>query len=289
MDERWREVAGDGGVRLAVRVVPGPDRPRATLVLHHGLASSQRIWDLLLPSLARRFRVVTFDARGHGRSAKPTSGYGFATTTADLAAVVRATRLRGRPVVVAGHSWGAMVALEAAVRHPRAVAGIYLVDGGVGSLGEEMTWPEVKMRLAPPDLTGTPVETFRRMMRTYWGDALDVTPAVEDIVLSLMRVRPDGTITPYLTRANHFRILRAIWEQDPFVLHARLRVPAEALLAVAPGDPVRAARRRDAAARIRGAGGRARLTWLEGIHDLPLQRPADVARRLQRFALGAVG
>ena len=101
MDERWREVAGDGGVRLAVRVVPGPDRPRATLVLHHGLASSQRIWDLLLPSLARRFRVVTFDARGHGRSAKPTSGYGFATTTADLAAMVRATRLRGRPVVVA--------------------------------------------------------------------------------------------------------------------------------------------------------------------------------------------
>ncbi|HYJ61311.1 MAG TPA: alpha/beta fold hydrolase, partial [Actinomycetota bacterium] len=171
MDERRREVTGEGGVRLATRVVDGPDDPRGTLILHHGLASSQHIWDLMLPRLARRFRVVTFDARGHGRSAKPTSGYGFATTTADVAAVARSTRVRGRPVVIGGHSWGAMVALEAAVRRPRAFAGIYLVDGGVGSLGDEMSWPEVKERLAPPDITGTPVETFRRGMRTYWADA----------------------------------------------------------------------------------------------------------------------
>ena len=123
------------------------------------------------------------------------------------------------------------------------------------------------------------------MMRTYWGDALEVTPAVEDIVLSLMRVRPDGTIAPYLSRANHFRILRAIWEQDAVALHARLRAPAEALLARRRRRTRAWAARRRAAARASGRpAGRVRLTWIEGIHDLPLQRPADVARRLERFA-----
>lgn len=102
MQERWTTVSGDGGVRLAVRVLDGPAPVAPRLLLHHGLASSQRIWDLMLPHLIRRFRVVTFDARGHGRSAKPTAGYGFAHVTRDARAVIRTTGLR-RPWVV-GHS-----------------------------------------------------------------------------------------------------------------------------------------------------------------------------------------
>ena len=74
---RETDVDGHGGVRLSVRVHDGPAAPDPTdLVLLHGLASTQRIWDLMLPRLVRRFRVVTYDARGHGRSAKPSSGYG---------------------------------------------------------------------------------------------------------------------------------------------------------------------------------------------------------------------
>jgi len=122
-------VVGSDGVRLAVRTFPGPSTDAPTVVLHHGLASSQHIWDLMLPALSRTFRVVTFDARGHGRSAKPDSGYGFDHTVADTMAVLRATRAR-RPLLI-GHSWGAMVALELAARHPRALSGVVLVDGGI--------------------------------------------------------------------------------------------------------------------------------------------------------------
>jgi pimeloyl-ACP methyl ester carboxylesterase len=101
-------VTGHDGVGLAVRVHDGPVGDAPTLLLHHGLASSQRIWDLMLPRLRRRFRVVTYDARGHGRSRKPARGYGFDAVVADARAVIRATRAQ-RPVVV-GHSWGASVA-----------------------------------------------------------------------------------------------------------------------------------------------------------------------------------
>jgi pimeloyl-ACP methyl ester carboxylesterase len=280
------EVLGTGGVRLAVRVHDAPSASAPGLLLHHGLASSQRIWDLLLPRLSRRFRVVTFDARGHGLSAKPSSRYGVEPIVADALAVLRATRLR--PALVVGHSWGATIALELAARHPRDVAGAILVDGGLGSLRDTMDWPTVKEQLAPPRLAGMQVEVFRGMIPTFLDGAVEATPQVEDIVLSVMRVDRRGRIRPRLSRANHFRILRAIWLHDPDAALARLSVPTLAVLAHGAGDPSWDERKRRAAARARGSGAPVRISWLEGIHDVPLQHPGALAGRIERFSDGLV-
>jgi pimeloyl-ACP methyl ester carboxylesterase len=290
MQETSRDVVGAGGVRLAVRELPAPSPGAPGLLLLHGLASSQHIWDLMLPRLTRSFRVLTYDARGHGRSPKPDRGYGFATVVADALAVLDATGLR-RPVV-AGHSWGAMVTLELAARHPDALSAAVLVDGGLAWMRDEFSsWTAAKEALAPPLLAGLTVEEFRAMIRTFAGEALEVTPDVEDIVLSVMRVSRDGRIRPNLSRANHFRILRAIWDQDPFPLHAALRVPTLAVMAHRSGDRDEAgweARKRAAAARLRSEGAPTKVVWVEGIHDVPLQHPEALARRLERFAASAV-
>ncbi len=285
-----RDVPGDGDVRLAVRVHEGPSASAPGLLLHHGLASSQRIWDLMLPRLTRTFRVVTFDARGHGRSAKPASGYGFDTVIADSLAVLRATRLR-RTLMV-GHSWGASVALELAARHPRSIAGAVLVDGGLGGLRDAMDWATVKEVLAPPRLAGMPVEEFRASIRTFLGDEVEITPQIEDIVLSVMRVDRLGRIRPHLSRANHFRILRAIWLHHPDEALARLSVPTLAVLARGSGhsdaDAEAEAHKRGFAERARRSGAPIRVSWLDGIHDLPLQHPAALAGRIERFSEGLV-
>jgi pimeloyl-ACP methyl ester carboxylesterase len=290
MADTRRAVTVDGGVRLAVREFPDPGTGAPPLVLHHGLASSQRIWDLTLPSLVRHHRVVTYDARGHGRSSKPSSGYGFERTTSDLRAIVRATRLR-RPVVI-GHSWGAMVALEAAVRFPRSFAGVVLIDGGVTPMRRSFpSWTAAKEALAPPHLAGTPVEEFRAMIRTFFADFVDVTPDVEDIILSVMRVDRAGRIRPNLSRANHFRILRTIWLQDPLALHAALRVPTLAILAHRSAQAEDAAwelAKRSAAAELRETGSPTRVRWVEGIHDVPLQHPEALAALIRRWARTAV-
>ena len=278
-------MVGADGVRLATRTWAGPaDGP--AFVLHHGLASSRHIWDLMVPALAREATVVTFDARGHGESSKPSSGYGFDHTVVDAVAVLKSTR-RPRPILV-GHSWGAMVALEVAAQKPTAVSGVVLIDGGVGTMRDGFaSWAEAREALAPPQLAGMPADEFRAMIPRFFGDAVDVTPQIVDIVMAVMRVDAAGRIRPRLTRANHMRILRAIWDQDPVAMHAGLHVPALAILAVS-GDPDWDARKREGVLALRTAGADTKVVWVDGIHDLPLQHPRELARRIRAFARTAV-
>jgi pimeloyl-ACP methyl ester carboxylesterase len=278
------DVVGSGGIRLAATIHEGPRATAPGLLLHHGLASSQRIWDLMLPTLARRFRVVTYDARGHGLSAKPASAYGFEHVRADAVAVMRAARLR-RPVIV-GHSWGAMVALDVAAERPRSVSAAVLVDGGVFPMRDNFaTWTEAKRELAPPMIAGTPLPEFRKGTRRW--SPVPFTPPVEEVFLSMMRVDAHGRIHPRLSRANHFRILYAIWDQDVIGMHTALSVPTLAILARGSDAAFDAAKRRGAG-RLEAAGSPARITWMEGIHDLPLQHPGALAGRIRRFVESAV-
>jgi len=126
-------------------------------------------------------------------------------------------------------------------------------------------------------------------MRTFMADAVDVTPDVEAQVLSVMRVRADGTIAPRLARSNHFRILRAIWEQDVDRLWAASRVPTLAIVAHGV-DPERDTRMRRAVAHVRDIthGRPVAIEWMHGIHDLPLQHPDRLAKRIERFTRSAV-
>lgn len=285
--ERAFELRGDG-VRLAVREWPvgGPG-----VLLLHGLASSSHIWDLVATRLARRLHVVAFDQRGHGRSGKPSSGYGFERVAADAAAVVRATELR--PAVVVGHSWGANVALETAARHPRLVRGLVLIDGGFLNLRDRMDWPTTRERLAPPDLKGTPLHEFLEMIRYFLHGQIEITPEVEAVFLSLMRVDGDGNIHPRLSRANHVRILRALWGQDTLGLLRDTSVPTLVLAArSAPDTPDSAGflhEKERASEVVRAIGEPVRFRWIDGIHDVPLQRPAAVASRISRFVDHLVG
>jgi hypothetical protein len=132
-----------------------------------------------------------------------------------------------------------------------------------------------------------PADEFRAMIPQFFGDTVEVTPHVIDIVMSVVRVDATGKIRPRLTRANHMRILRAIWEQDPVAMHAGLRVPALAILA-ASGEQAWDARKREGVTAVRAAGAKTKVVWIEGIHDLPLQHPRELAKRIRAFSRTAV-
>ncbi len=98
-----------------------------------------------------------------------------------------------------------------------------------------------------------------------------------------MSVDRNGRIKPRLSRANHFRILRSIWLHDPDASIARLSVPTLAVLARG-GDAAWDERKRRSADRTATSGAPVRISWMRGIHDLPLQHPGALCGRIERFS-----
>jgi pimeloyl-ACP methyl ester carboxylesterase len=274
--------AGADDVKLAVRDFGGAGRD---LLLLHGLASTSHIFDLVASRLTDGFRVVAYDQRGHGESSKPSSKYGFTHMTADAVAVIRGLGLR-RPIVL-GHSWGANVVLELGVREPRLVSGLILLDGGFGTLRDGMDWKTAKESLAPPPIAGTPVDQFLAMVQGFMPADMEFTPELEAVARSLVRVDLGGRVRPRLSRANHMRILRAMWEQDSLGLLRRVRVPtlvvATRLDTMEESERTVIAAKEAAETKIRQIDGVVRFEWIEGIHDVPLQHPGAVADLVRHF------
>jgi non-heme chloroperoxidase len=120
------------GTRLRVRVA-GEGR---TVVLAHGIALTLGEWNLVAELLlADGFRVVAFDARGHGRSTIGSQGISAAVMAADLAAVLAATGTTD--AILVGHSMGGFLALEAVLGVPgvsERLAGLVLAASFAGDI-----------------------------------------------------------------------------------------------------------------------------------------------------------
>lgn len=96
------------------------------VVLVHGWSDSGLRWVPLVYDLADEYEVVAYDARGHGRSDAPESGYDLSDRIADLCAVVHESGL-DNPVLI-GHSMNAAIVARTAVRHPALSRGVVLED-----------------------------------------------------------------------------------------------------------------------------------------------------------------
>jgi pimeloyl-ACP methyl ester carboxylesterase len=106
----------------------GPD-----VVLLHGLGGNLAIWHLkLVPLLRQRYRITTYDLRGHGRSDTPPTGYTTADMAADLRGLLDALGIARAHLV--GHSLGADIALHCALHYPDRVDRMILIEVGLPAL-----------------------------------------------------------------------------------------------------------------------------------------------------------
>jgi pimeloyl-ACP methyl ester carboxylesterase len=94
------------------------------LLLINGLGGSALNWEPLLPALAARFRVITSDNRGVGRSAAPPGPYTTRQMADDAAALL--THLGVERAHVVGSSMGGMIAQELALTYPTLVGRLVL-------------------------------------------------------------------------------------------------------------------------------------------------------------------
>ena len=277
-----RAVPGDG-VRLHARDWSGSGQ---AVVLLHGLASNARIWDGVASRLAGAgLRVVALDQRGHGASEQPGSGYDFATLGRDLSAALAALGIE-RPVL-AGHSWGANVALQFAADRPGALAGLALVDGALLGVAEWAgpTLDEARRRLAPPRFAVPLADWLARAGRFDAGGS-GGQPWVRDYLRAGVDVDDQGVARSRFQFDNHMQVVDALYGQRPPDLYPLVDCPVLLCPAADPAaDASHAQAKRDAAVRATGLLPSATLTWFEDtMHDIPLQRPAELAAELARFA-----
>lgn len=155
--DRADEVVADDGVRLATRECGPADAP-LTVVFVHGFCNSMDSFHFQRRHLEERWgtrlRIVLFDLRGHGRSGAPgTAGCTIAQLGRDLLTVIDAKAPRG-PLVLVGHSLGAMAVLAAAARNPKPfterVRGVALLS----TAAAEVTAAGIGQLLPSPALDG---------------------------------------------------------------------------------------------------------------------------------------
>ena len=119
----------DSGLTLHYQQVgDGPD-----VVMVHGITGNLAVWHLqLVPALSDRFRVLTYDLRGHGYSGTPPSGYTPDDMADDLLGLLDGLELE-RPALV-GHSYGADITLYFAARHPDRVSQVVAIEPALPAL-----------------------------------------------------------------------------------------------------------------------------------------------------------
>jgi 3-oxoadipate enol-lactonase len=258
-----------------VRLVGADTGTGDPIVLLHGLASTHRWWDLVARRLPG-YRVVRFDHRGHGGSDAPPDGYDLAHLAADTLGVLDALDL-DRTVLV-GHSLGAAVALRVAAAQPRRVTALGCVEGGVylPRLLFGPTWAQARTEMIRPRRGRVTTAVLRA-----WLAGTDLpAEALPAIRANYTESGPDGGLRLRLPPAREEELVADLWRQDPIPLLAA--VPAPVLVVAARhGDPRLDAARAESIRRARAVlPGRLSVRWVAGGHELPLQRPDQVAKAL---------
>lgn len=147
-------------------VARGPvDAP--VVVLVHGYPDDRHVWDGVVAVLADRYRLVTYDVRGAGRSGAPRdrAGYRLDQLAADLDAVIEAVSPE-RPVHLVAHDWGSIQTWHAVTGHGAAARAASYTSISGPCLDHAARWLRgARPGERPP---GTPAQRLRQAASSYY-------------------------------------------------------------------------------------------------------------------------
>jgi 3-oxoadipate enol-lactonase len=117
------------GIDIAYEVTgSGP-----AIVLAHGYLATSSMWAGQVGPLSQRYRVLVYDARGHGKSSAPPvedRGYVMENLVADQKGLM--DHLGIDKAIIGGLSMGGMIAMRFALQHPGAVRALLICDTSAG-------------------------------------------------------------------------------------------------------------------------------------------------------------
>jgi pimeloyl-ACP methyl ester carboxylesterase len=227
------------------------------LLLVHGSVLNRARWATIRPRFEPHFTVSAMDRRGYGESGDQ-SDYTLEREFEDIVAVVDAL---GAPVLLFGHSFGALCVLEAAMRTDR-LAGLVLYEPFIGD-GEGFCTPEQLQRLEDLLRAGDRDGVVRAFMAEVMGMAPQQIEALQSSSTWANRVAAAHTIPREHRAEERYRL--------PVERAARLSTPT---LLLQGGDslPVFGA----VIARLQSVLPNARTTVLPGQQHMAMETAPDL-------------
>jgi 3-oxoadipate enol-lactonase len=120
------------------------------LVMSHSLACDSAMWGEQAELLAKRFKVLRYDTRGHGRSDAPAGPYTLDMLADDAKGLLDALGVREAHWI--GISMGAMIGQTLALKHPGVLKSLVLAD--TTSRNPPEAWPMWKERIEVAEAKG---------------------------------------------------------------------------------------------------------------------------------------
>lgn len=100
------------------------------IVFLHGFTLDLRMWRRQVEFFSKKYRVITYDSRGHGKSCCPKTGYSRQDYVRDLKRFIE--KLKLKKFHLAGLSMGGATALGYAIDYPQKLLSLTLVDAAAG-------------------------------------------------------------------------------------------------------------------------------------------------------------
>ncbi|UUP18863.1 alpha/beta fold hydrolase [Nitratireductor thuwali] len=191
------------------------------VVLSHGATLDHRSWDPQVAVLAEKYRVITWDLRGHGLSQPLTGRFSFERGAADLIALLDYLGIERAALV--GLSMGAFISQQVAYAHRDRVAALVCFDAA--SLTHTKLGPAMRLLLAA---SGKAMAAFpHRLLVEAIARRAALDPEVRDYIRE---------VSGNLTKSAILDIWHAVqtglrWEPD-------YKIPHPLMIAVGDNDKV---------------------------------------------------
>jgi 3-oxoadipate enol-lactonase len=125
------------GARISYTVDGPSERP--VLLFINSIGTTRDLWLPQVPALVGTYRVIRYDARGHGSSSVPEGDYSIAQLGRDALAILDAEG--ARQVHVCGISLGGLTAMWLGVNTPGRVASLVLANTAA-RIGSVQSWTD---------------------------------------------------------------------------------------------------------------------------------------------------
>lgn len=253
------------------------------VLLIPGAWSTYRYWNRIIPLLSKHYRLLALDYLGAGDSDKPQSGFGYTVEEqADLIAGMMDT-LQISKVHIIGTSYGGSIALNVAARYPDRVGSIVSIEGNgmkhkkvpYRPMGSLLRWPlvgEVPISVTRSGMLDKMIA--KGLMGKAWRPLGDQER--EEIVEIISQTNKTASRIPW------YRISRTLVTSKDFAEEAKtIRIPILYLYGEHSGYRGMAEANADF---LRTHLPQAEVfCFKDGIHNLELQKPEEVARIILEF------